>query len=198
MHVLSQLNLCLFLCKGSEILFQIFRFSKTLFLCWSSSSLLSNCLPLLEYCEVLTVMMNLLKGTSSHIISTGSIRIACWTMMRMRELEYVTSFSSTLIESTNTNHQKPPKIQVAYSFGYNAKAISLAIAKVEEEWSLIMYTCSSLSCFPLINVVDDGSKWWQLLVPGNVSPSQYLAFKTSLTCFETQKACSILCSCFKE
>lgn len=45
-------------CMNSEILFQIFRFSKTLFVCLSSYFLMRKCLPLLEYCGV---MMNLFK-----------------------------------------------------------------------------------------------------------------------------------------
>ena len=73
-------------CMNSEILLQIFRFSKTLFVCLSSYSLMRKCLPLLEYCGV---MMNsyaeLIKGYMSHIISTGAMNIVCW-IIRIHEL----------------------------------------------------------------------------------------------------------------
>ena len=61
---------CIYHHINSETLFQIFRFSKTLFVCLCPYSLM-RCLPLLEYCGV---MMNsydeLIKGYISHIIST--------------------------------------------------------------------------------------------------------------------------------
>ena len=66
-------------CMNSEILFRDFRFSKTLFLCLSSYSLMGKCLPFLEYCGI---MMNsyaeLINGHISHIISTGAMNIVCW------------------------------------------------------------------------------------------------------------------------
>ena len=57
---------CIYDHTNSEILFQIFRFSKTLFVCLSSYSIMRQCLPLLEYCGI---MMNsydeLIKGDTS-------------------------------------------------------------------------------------------------------------------------------------
>ena len=152
-----------------NILFQI---SKKLFVCLSSCSLMKNCQLLLQHCEVSTVMMNLLKGTYpiSSVWSQWKLFVGPWGCMNL----HVTSFSSTLIKSTNTNHQMPSKIQVAQSFGFNVRPILLAVGRAEKEWSLIVCTCSSLSCFPLINVVDDGPKWWQLLAPKTVLPSEYL------------------------
>ena len=47
-------------CMNSEILFQDFRFSKILFLCLSSYSLMGKYLSFLEYCGV---MLNLLMST---------------------------------------------------------------------------------------------------------------------------------------
>ena len=55
---------CIYHHMISEILFQIVRFSKTLFVCLSFYSLMRQCLPLLEYCGVMiNSLMNLLKGT---------------------------------------------------------------------------------------------------------------------------------------
>ena len=61
---------------NSEKLNQIFRFPKTLFVCLSS--LMRQCLPLLEYCGVLmNVYDEFIKACISHIISTGSMSIVC-------------------------------------------------------------------------------------------------------------------------
>ena len=61
---------CIYHLMNSETLFQIFRFSKTRFVCLSS--LMRQCLPLPEYCGV---MMNsydeFINRYISHIISTG-------------------------------------------------------------------------------------------------------------------------------
>ena len=57
---------CTCLHMNSEILFQIFKFSKALFVCLSSYYLMRHCLPLLEYCGISTAMMNLLMGTCPY------------------------------------------------------------------------------------------------------------------------------------
>ena len=44
------------------------RFSETLFVYFSSCSLMRNCLPLLEHCQISTVKMNLLKGTCPILV----------------------------------------------------------------------------------------------------------------------------------
>ena len=52
---------CIYLHMISEIVFQIFKFSKALFVRLSSCSLMRNYLALPEHYGVSTVMMNLLK-----------------------------------------------------------------------------------------------------------------------------------------
>ena len=72
-------------CMNNEMLFQIFRFSETLFICLSSYSLMRKCLPLLEYCGVMmNIYAKLIKGYLSHIISTRATNIVCW-IIRVHE-----------------------------------------------------------------------------------------------------------------
>ena len=68
----------------------------------------------IEYCGVSTAMMNLLKGTCPY----HQYRVSEYCLLDHEDAltcmpHHGTSFSSTLIESTKTNHQKPPQIQVA-------------------------------------------------------------------------------------
>ena len=55
-----------------------FRFSKPLFVCLSSCSLIRNCLPLTLWS--FNSHYELIEGYLSYIISTGPIKIFCWTM----------------------------------------------------------------------------------------------------------------------
>ena len=50
----------------------------------------------------------------------------------------------------------------------------------KKEWVMKMVALI-LNFFPLMVYWDIGTKWWQLLVPGTVSPNSYQGFKFSLT-----------------
>ena len=72
-----------------------FRFSKPLFVCLSSCFLIRNCLPLTLWS--FNSHDELIEGYLSYIISTGPIKIICWTMGCM-DL-HVLSFFSIIVSS---------------------------------------------------------------------------------------------------
>ena len=57
--------------------------------------------------------------------------------------------------------------------------VGLACPKRNRWWRWLCWLI--LNCFPLMVYRDVGTKWWQLLVPGTVSPNSYQGFKFSLT-----------------
>ena len=57
--------------------------------------------------------------------------------------------------------------------------VGLACPKRNGWWRWLCWLI--LNCFPLMVYRDVGTKWWQLLVPGTVSPNSYQGFKFSLT-----------------
>ena len=93
---------CIYLHMIREILFQIFKNT----ICMLNFLLLKEELPTIAWTLwSFNSHDEPIEGYISHIISMGPMKIVYWTMGCMNL--HVTSFSFRLIESTNTNHQKP-------------------------------------------------------------------------------------------